>query len=169
MKKRIASLVMTLALCAGLLVVPAEAYDMGKAGESSLISRFGNHTAAIDANGSLWMWGYNHEGQLGIDGGNSRTKTGNPYQTVPVKVMDNVAAVNCGERHTATIDKNGALWMWGWNLYGQLGNGATEDETSLVPVKAMDNVAAVHCGELYTAAIQTDGSLWTWGRTPAIA
>jgi len=158
MKKRILSLVLALALCAGLLVVPAGAHDMGKVGENNLISG----SAAIDANGSLWMWGYNGEGQLGIESGNSRDKQGNPYQTVPLKVMDNVVSVSRGNKHTAAIRTDGSLWAWGYNMYGQVGNGAVR--SSAAPVKVMDNVAAVSCGEEHTAAIDKDGTLWAWGK-----
>lgn len=120
------------------------------------------HTAAIKNDGSLWMWGDNQFGQLGNGGtGNAEDKDGHTIQTVPVKVMDSVAAVSCGYNHTAVVKSDGSLWMWGDNHYGQLGNGSTE--RSNIPVKVMDNIAAVSCGNDHTVAIKTDGSLWAWG------
>lgn len=110
------------------------------------------HTAAIKTDGSLWTWGWNYYGQLGNGGGGNTTDEYNgPYQTVPAKVLDNVAAVSCGDSHTAAIKTDGTLWMWG-------GYGGSN-----VPVKVLDNVAAVSCGGGHTAAIKTDGSLWMWG------
>ncbi len=155
MKKRILPLLLALALCAGLLVVPAGAYDMGKVGERNIISiAVGNvYAGVIDAEGSLWMWGNNGSGQLG----NGTTED----SPTPVKVMDNVAAVSCGHYSTAAIKADGSLWMWGSNYYGELGDGTAKD--SLTPVKIMDNVAAVSCGNCFTAAIKADGSLWMWG------
>jgi len=133
------------------------------------------HVAALKTDGSLWMWGVNDCGQLGNDGGsNATTSMGHPCQTVPVKVMDGVAAVSCGGDHTAAIKTDGSLWTWGKNEYGGLGNGGGSNATDkygvpyqTVPVKVMDNVAAVSCGSRHTAAVKTDGSLWMWGATAA--
>lgn len=127
------------------------------------VSCSGTYTAAIKADGSLWMWGDNSFGELGNGGGaNSEGSYGIPIQNLPVKVMDDVKTVSCGENHTAAIKTDGSLWTWGYNTYGQLGNGSS-GENSAVPKKVMDSVAAVSCAGYYTAAIKTDGTLWTWG------
>lgn len=60
--RKILALTLAMVLCLGLFAVPAGAYDMGKAGERHLISVGGEHAAAIDANGSLWMRGGNWYG-----------------------------------------------------------------------------------------------------------
>lgn len=120
-------------------------------------------TGAIKTDGSLWMWGASHDGQLGIGrAANTQTDYGYEYQNVPRKVLDNVAAVSCGEDFTAIIKTDGSLWMFGSNISGQLGIGKTSSTPDDV-VKVMDSVAAVSCGRDFTAAIKTDGSLWTWG------
>lgn len=128
-----------------------------------------SHTAAIQTDGSLWIWGCNHKGELGngISGNDegyiwdSWGGDNYPIQTVPVKVMDGVSAVSCGNEYTAIIKTDGSLWLWGMNECGQIGNGTTEIVTQ--PVKVMDNVVAVSAGNLHTAALQADGTLWTWG------
>ena len=63
--------------------------------------------------------------------------------------------------NSAAISKNGSLWMWGDNEYGQLGDGSTEDRRQ--PVKIMDDVQFVSLGGHHSAAIKKDGSLWMWG------
>ena len=69
--------------------------------------------------------------------------------------------VSLGYGHSAVITADGSLYMWGYNYYGQLGNGTTT--SSYVPIKIMDNVASVSLGEYHSAAITTDGSLYVWG------
>ena len=61
--------------------------------------------------------------------------------------------------------KTPALWIWGNNYSGQLGDGTTTNRSS--PVQTMTggtNWKQVACGALHSAAIKTDGTLWLWGR-----
>ncbi|GIO86416.1 chromosome condensation regulator [Paenibacillus faecis] len=166
MKRKLLFPALALVLCLSL-TVPALASGTGTVDSPTAVSAGSDHSGLIDANGSLWMWGLNEEGQLGNGGrGNAKTKGDFTYQTVPIKVLNNVVSVSSGGKNTAAIKTDGSLWMWGKNYYGQLGNGTTKN--SLVPVKVMDNVAAVSLGGSsvtsgYTAAIKTDGSLWMWG------
>lgn len=122
--------------------------------------------AAVKADGSLWMWGNADDGVLGNGGaGNLDDYYSGLIQTVPVKIMEDVAAVSVGFRFSAAIKTDGSLWMWGSNKYGQIVQGGAE--TILHPVKVMDGVAAVKVdGGTFNCAvmvIKTDGSLWLWG------
>ena len=126
-----------------------------------------NAVAAIKTDGTLWMWGNNCCGQLGSGGTGDKTYVDEdsgavtPYQTTPVQVLEDVAAVALGTKHTAAVKTDGSLWTWGENTCGQLGTGGTED--SNVPVKVLEGVASVYLGWNWTAAVKTDGTLWTWG------
>ena len=62
---------------------------------------------------------------------------------------------------SAVITKDGSLYTWGDNDYGQLGDGTTTDK--YIPKKIMDNVKLVSLGNFHSAAIMKDGSLYTWG------
>ena len=123
----------------------------------------GNDTsAAVTKDGSLYMWGNNSYGQLGIG---STTA-----QSLPVKVMDDVRTIRVGNQYCAAITTANDLYMWGDNYYGQLGDGTTDSlykpttpvlhnvkEVVLSPVLVQNNLGAS------VAAVKEDGSLWVWG------
>ena len=66
-----------------------------------------------------------------------------------------------GNSHSGAITKDGSLYMWGHNAWGQLGNGTIT--FSSTPIKIMDNIASVSLGSYYSEAITKDGSLYMWG------
>ena len=119
---------LALAVCLGL-TVSASAYDMGKAGESIILSTGQWCTAAVDANGSLWIWGRNYSGYL-VNGSKEDS-------LVPVKVMDSVASVSYVGSNAVVLKTDGSIWMWGNNQSGQLGNGTKTDSSTPVKVMAL--------------------------------
>lgn len=127
------------------------------------VSRAFLNTAVIKTDGSLWMWGASNAIGNGYEG--DSTINSIRYQSTPVKIMDNVAAVSCGISHSAAIKTDGSLWVWGSNEYSQLGVAGGGDTTiegltfQSVPAKIMENAAAVSCGYGNTAVVKTDGSL----------
>lgn len=126
-----------------------------------IVSCGDNHTGAIKTDGTLWMWGYNLDGELGD---NSTTTKSSPVQTVSAGT--NWKAVSCGADHTAAIKTDGSLWLWGSNAFGQLGNNLYLEGNKSSPVQTVSagtNWRQVSCGNAITAAIKTDGSLWLWG------
>ena len=61
------------------------------------------------------------------------------------------------------VKSDGSLWSWGWNQYGQLGNGATTNQATPQKVPALSNVIDVAAGYDHTIALRNDGTVWAWG------
>jgi len=124
------------------------------------VSGGGYHTVAIKTDGSLWVWGRNAEGNLGINiSGGSRS--------TPVTTFvggTDWKQVSCSlANHTAAIKTDGSLWLWGLGAEGRLGTNNTTDRS--IPVTTFaggNNWKQVSVGSNFTAAIKTDGSLWGW-------
>lgn len=136
----------------------------------SVVVSSGSFVAAVKTDNSLWMWGLNYDGHLGNGGAGVEYKNryGQTYtiQPVPVKIMDDVAAVCCGPNNAAAIKTDGSLWTWGNNVRGQIGNGTLGEveKPQTTPVKVLDDVATVCFQDTTTAAVKKDGSLWMWGQ-----
>ncbi len=99
------------------------------------------YSAAITEDGSLYMWGYNYSGELGNGSiwGSSEEYDAGIDSDIPIKIMDNVVSVILKSDHSAAITEDGSLYMWGYNYFGQLGDGTTK--SSPTPIKIMDGVA----------------------------
>jgi alpha-tubulin suppressor-like RCC1 family protein len=121
------------------------------------------HTAAIKADGTLWMWGDDSSGQLGNNLSGFGLAYSSPIQTVASGT--NWKSVSCGEYWSAAIKTNGTLWTWGGNAnYGQLGDNTSVDKSSPVQtIAGGTNWKQVACGMRHCTAIKTDGTLWLWG------
>jgi alpha-tubulin suppressor-like RCC1 family protein len=120
-----------------------------------------NHTAQIRANGSLWTWGRNINGQLG-DGTTTNRPT--PGQVGTATSWVSVAATTA-TAVTAAVQANGTLWTWGNNPSGQLGDGTTNTRLAPGQVGTATKWASVSPakGGGFLLAVQTNGTLWGWG------
>ncbi|MEN6461550.1 MAG: fibronectin type III domain-containing protein [Syntrophomonas sp.] len=126
---------------------------MQSAGKIALSSK---HTLMIGDDGSVWAWGQNEYGQLGI--GN------NTEQLIPVKIngLSNIIAVAAGDNHSIALDSSGNVWAWGKNNLYQLGNGVTAN--SNIPVKIISScIKAISAAADHSIALKNDGTVLGWG------
>jgi alpha-tubulin suppressor-like RCC1 family protein len=127
-----------------------------------------SHMAAIKADGTLWTWGHNGVGELGLNDANVNRSS--PTQ---VGSATNWKLVSCGGQFTSAIKEDGTLWTWGFNGYnpfgwfnfveGILGLNDNQNYSSPVQVGSNTNWKSISTGVSHSAAIKTDGSLWVWG------
>ena len=122
-------------------------------------------TAAIKNDGTLWTWGYDAYGMLGL--GDAYVSRSSPTQ---VGSLTNWRQVSCGYS-SAAVKNDGTLWTWGndggWGTLG-IGNIYATDnylgsKLSPVQVGTLRNWKEVRVGYRNMMAIKYDGTLWTWG------
>jgi alpha-tubulin suppressor-like RCC1 family protein len=120
-------------------------------------------THAIKSNGTLWSWGNNGAGELGINAtGDRRT----PVQefTSSTNWIRVASSGDTVSGHVAAIKSDGTLWTWGNNGRGQLGtNDIISRRTPVQEFTSSTNWKYVNCNANTTHAIKTDGTLWLWG------
>jgi len=114
-------------------------------------------TVAIKTDGTLWSWGYNAFGGLGL---NNRTDYSSPKQVGSLTTWSKVSTAG---RWALAVQANGTLWSWGYNTMGQLGLGNTTNYSSPKQVGALTNWLNVSSGLYHALALKTDGTLWSWG------
>ncbi|WP_051327499.1 thrombospondin type 3 repeat-containing protein [Desulfatibacillum aliphaticivorans] len=122
------------------------------------------HSLALARDGSVWSWGNNLWGQLGLGTSGSNTDKATPQK---VEALSNVVAIVAGSYHTLALARDGSVWAWGDNYYGQLGLGTSglgADESTPQKVEALSNAAAIVAGDNHSLALARDGSVWSWGR-----
>jgi alpha-tubulin suppressor-like RCC1 family protein len=116
-------------------------------------------TFAIKQDGSLWAWGYNWGGWLGVG-------SDADYVTVLTQVGTDTDwnSVQPGGYSTFAIKKDGSLWAWGGNRSGGLGVGSTADDVTVPTQVGTDrDWKSVQTGAGTTFALKREGSLWAWG------
>src|SRR5439155_12431699 len=89
------------------------------------------HSLAIQLDGTLWSWGSNNHGQLGLGDTDDR------WFPDLVSSISHVAAVAGGTYHSVAAKSDGTVWAWGYNNYGQLGDGTTTQRTTPVQVSGL--------------------------------
>jgi alpha-tubulin suppressor-like RCC1 family protein len=122
-----------------------------------------SHSLALDIKGKLYAWGYNNEGQLGLDDFGEST-----YRTIPTPVAPELTfrTIAAGFSHSLALDTKGRLYTWGRNNEGQLGMGDSgEGRNRTIPtlIKSELTFRAITGGGNHTLALDTKGKLYSWG------
>ena len=121
-----------------------------------------NLTGAIKTDGTLWMWGFGGNGELGRGALDARISHSSPVQTVSTGT--NWKQVSLEGQTVGAVKTDGTLWLWGANAYGVLGTNSAAGQSSPVQtVSGGTNWKQVSVGSGHAAAIKTDGTLWMWG------
>ena len=133
------------------------------------------HTCALLVDGTVQCWGDDEYGETGLDPamtdadcdpGDGITSR---CQRSPRAVggLAGVTQVSAGRFHTCVLGAGGAISCWGLNSSSQLGNGRTDDTSTVhaapVAIATPTGFTRVACGGAFTCGLRADGSVLCWG------
>jgi len=138
--------------------------QIGALSDWAQVSAGANTSCAIKTNGTLWVWGDDAAGGLGLNSLNVHRSS--PVQVGALSDWAQVSSTRFtgGSPWAMAIKTNGTLWGWGFNGSGNLGISSTTNRSSPVQVGALSNWAQVSTSGEFAIAIKTDGTIWFWGR-----
>jgi alpha-tubulin suppressor-like RCC1 family protein len=126
-------------------------------------------TIILKSDGTVWTWGSGAFGKLGVDLSSGKS-------LIPVEVhgagnvdyLHSVVSIMGGETHNVALKSDGTLWAWGYNAFGQLGDGTTNDswipiQTGLSSSPPLTSVVKLGGRPYFTIAVKSDGTIWSWG------
>lgn len=131
-------------------------------GLSNIVSIAGcyEHALAVKSDGSVWGWGDNNLGELGLG------EFGN-YKSTPVHItaLNDVKQVACGLQHSVVLKNDGTVWTFGNNINQQLGDGTKVDSRVPKMISGLSGVTMIAAAENTSLALRNDGTVWGWGST----
>jgi alpha-tubulin suppressor-like RCC1 family protein len=125
---------------------------------ATAVAARGVHTCAAVSGGEMRCWGWNEFSQLGNPGGSV-----DPWIPLPPLNVHGVIAMTAGGDHTCAVVGNGEARCWGWNDFGQVGNGTTETQNTAVPVSDIADATAIVTGSDHSCAVVGNGEVYCWG------
>jgi RHS repeat-associated protein len=126
------------------------------------VSAGGGHALALRSDGTVWTWGDNTYGQLGVP-----TVA---FSEFPLRVagLSNIVGVSAGADFSLAVQSNGKVWSWGANETGQLGTSNFTASLTPTSVVGISNVVAVSAGGYqgigsHALALLSNGTVMAWG------
>jgi alpha-tubulin suppressor-like RCC1 family protein len=139
-------------------------------GSQVFVGAANSTSCSVGADGSARCWGYNNQGQLGM--GTTWGPVNGGYNT-PQQVriafgnssfpIGQVVEIAVGDLHACARDAWGGVWCWGYNLFGQLGDGTTTNRSYATFVPGVSGVIALAAGGDHTCALLADRTVACWG------
>lgn len=167
-RKKSSHLLLTIFLSILLVLPPlsntANAY--GNTNHEKVVDAGEKHFVVLKENGTVWSWGDNTYGQLGANEFSPSSSKPAAIRKKDGSQLSDIKSIAAGGYHSVALDQSGAVWTWGRNDWGQLGQD--KDKTTLPinndPQKVnIGPVKAISAGEQHSLAVDTQGRVWAWG------
>ena len=116
-------------------------------------------TVGVKADGTVWSWGSDYDGSLG----NGRKPT-QQYTPKPIEGMTDFVEVAGTGSHFLALRKDGTVWAWGDNRYGQLGYATVKNYSATPqPVVGLKDIVSVAASSGHSLALDKQGAVWGFG------
>lgn len=124
------------------------------------------HTVALKEDGSVWTWGHNFYGELG---NGTREHSSFPTQVVLEngQYLKNIIDIVSVGYHTLALDKNGHIYSWGGNDFGELGHFKTKIQPFATKIDSLHSIVDIAVGWHHSVALNKEGKLFIWGSDPS--
>jgi len=119
--------------------------------------------AVMNSDGTVWTWGGNHYGQLGIGSTTQQTRAVQVLRADTLTALSGVQQVAAGDYHNLALTTTGDVWAWGHGANGELGITGTVNQTKAVKITGLSGVIAIAAGANYSVAVTNTGVVLTWG------
>jgi alpha-tubulin suppressor-like RCC1 family protein len=125
------------------------------------ISSGADSNYALLQDGTVWAWGWNASGELGVPAAVFTNSA------VPIQVpgLHDIIAISAGTQFCLALARDGLVWAWGTNTEGTLANGTTSHGNfpTPAPILSLTSVTAIAAGAYHCVALKADGTMWFWG------
>jgi len=121
-----------------------------------------SYSCGLRANGEIWCWGGDSDGQLG----NGSGTTADQEEPVLVQGPTNFVQLGVSERHACGVTEDGSAWCWGYGADGSLGQGEASSSGVPVQVSDIDDFIQVSgsMNNSSTCGLRSNGEVWCWGK-----
>ena len=121
-----------------------------------------HHGIALRNDGTVWTWGFNQFGELGLGGADT------DQHPTPIQVpgLTHVTAIGGGFTNSISKKEDGSVWIWGGNLGGQLDPsnlGTAQSFPNPLAVEAFSDAVQVDASSTQLVALKADGTVWIFG------
>uniref|UniRef100_A0A6B2KYG3 NAD(P)(+)--arginine ADP-ribosyltransferase n=1 Tax=Arcella intermedia TaxID=1963864 RepID=A0A6B2KYG3_9EUKA len=124
--------------------------------KASQICCGGSFSMCVCTDGTLYSWGNNEKGQLGLG------HHDNVYKPTLVALQDKILRIAACGNHALALNSDGLLFSWGANTSGELGTGDTMDLSTPQRILGLIGVQQIACGWKFSIALTSSG-LYAWG------
>lgn len=138
------------------------------------IAAGGLHGLALKSDGTVWSFGYNVHGELGIGTENGKDVTYLEYASQVVDAnnipIEGIIQIEAGTYHSLALTSEGKIYAWGLGNYGRLGSGGEGNKYGAIVVKNntvyndLTGIKAIGVGAFHSMAVADDGTVYAWGR-----